>query len=104
MERIEGYTRVDYNISDSYLDEYYDIVNDTKTEDGEKNIAAAELYLDILSTYSADTLYDYYDRDYSPEDIFALSGVIRSELTPVTENIMDILSQMPEYEELYNAL
>ena len=103
MERIEGYTRVDYNISDSYLDEYYDIVNDTKTEDNEKNIAAAELYLDILSTYNADTLYDYYDRDYSPEDIFALSGVIRSELTSVTENIMDILSEMPEYEELYNA-
>lgn len=79
-KRLEGYARVDYSVMDEYLDDYYDILKDTEKDERTKSLEAAEIYLDILSGYDAETFYDNYNRDYTGEDILTLSQAVRNEL------------------------
>ena len=102
LKRLEGYAEVDYSISDELTDEYYDIYFDDDMEDDEKSLKCAELYLDILSTYSPDTFYENYSRDYSPEDIIALSSSIREKITPLYDDVVDKFYDDPHCEDIFS--
>lgn len=87
LKRLEGYARVDYNVSDDYTDRYYDIVDtvidlDEDDEEAihEAELKTAELYLELMKEIPPETFYDNYNRDYSPEVVFDLSDKAISEL------------------------
>lgn len=80
LKRLEGYTRVDYELADERSDEYYEISDNDRLSDEEKNLKCAEIYLDILSEYDADTFYDEYYRDYTPEEIIEVGKTVRKDL------------------------
>lgn len=80
MNRLEGYARTDYKVMDEYLDEYYDIAYDEDMDSDEKSLKAAEIYIDLLSAYEAETFYDGYNRDFSPEEIMNVSKFVKNEL------------------------
>ena len=79
-KRVEGYTRVDFDLSDERLDEYYDIYDDEDMDIDEKELRCAEIYLDILSEDDYDTLFLNYGRDFSPELAIELSDVVLDEI------------------------
>ncbi len=89
LARAEGYASVDYWVSDEYLDKYYSVSYDNSLSDQEKNLQCAEIYLDILSEYDAETFYEDYNRDYTPEQIIDLSQAVREELVPASEKLLD---------------
>ena len=89
LKRAEGYARVDYQVSDEYLDEYYDISYDEDMSEKDKNLKCAEIYLDILSSYDTDTFYDSYNRDYTPEDVLKLSDTIKEYFIPLSDELLD---------------
>lgn len=102
MTRLEGYTRVDYDVMDEYLDRYFEIAYDEDMDDDTKNLKAAEVYLELLATYDIETFYDMYDRDFSPEQIIELSHVIQEELLPISYELASVFIDMPEYDEVYD--
>ncbi len=89
LKRVEGYAKVDFELSDEELDDYYDIAYDDEMDEDEKCLKAAEIYIDILSGYEPDTFYDSYNRDYTPEDILKLSESIEKYMIPAQEKIID---------------
>ncbi len=89
LKRVEGYASVDYQVSDEALDDYYDIAYDSDLDDDEKNLKCAEVYLDILSQYEAESFYDRYYRDYTPDEITELSQYIKKTLIPVRDVLAD---------------
>lgn len=102
IKRLEGYSRVDYEVMDEYLDDYYNIAYSTKKKDKTKNLEAAEIYLDLLSSYDTETFYETYDRDFTADKILELSQIVRSELIPISESIEDIFFSIPGSDELYD--
>lgn len=103
LRRLEGYTRVDYELMDEDLDEYYDIAYDEELSDDEKNLKAAELYLDILADYDNESMYALYNRDYTGENIASLSKLIQEEFLPVSLAYEDVFYDLPDSEELYEG-
>jgi len=87
LKRLEGYTRVDYELADERSDEYYAIRDDEKLSDDEKNLKCAEIYLDILSEYDAETFYDEYYRDYTPEEIIEVGRSVRRNLLIISDDV-----------------
>lgn len=81
-KRVEGYSRVDYELSDERLDEYYDIYEDEDMSLEEKELRCAEIYLDILSEEEYDELFLKYGRDFSPELSIELADVVLDEIYP----------------------
>lgn len=103
MRRIEGYARVDFEVMDEHLDKYYDIVNNEEMSDDEKNLAAAEIYLELLSTYDTETFYENYNRDFTAEEIIALSETVYSELIPAVDAIEEAFLNNKYSEDTYNS-
>lgn len=90
-------SRVDFAENDSLLDEYHSLrFNDELSK--EEQLRCAEIYLDILSDYDAETFYDEYYRDYTGEEITELSKTIRESMLPVLTKIM--LAWMDEYQKV----
>lgn len=102
MKRLEGYARVDYAVMNEYLDEYYDIAYNNKMNDKVKNLRAAEIYLDVLSSFDTETFYDSYNRDFTGEQAISLSNVIKNQLIPVSDNLGNIFYDMPVYDDVYD--
>ena len=100
LKRIEGYTRVDFEIMDDYLDRYYDIAYDDSLDDDEKDIKCAELYLELLNEYDTETFYDGFNRDYSPELILELSETVRDEMLDAEDEVLDAFRDMDDYEDV----
>lgn len=96
LKHLEGYTRVNYNLMDANLDEYHDIAYDEDMDEEEKALKCAEIYLELLAQYDAETFYDKFNRDYTPEEILELSKVIREELIPASESLMDAFYENSE--------
>ncbi len=96
LKHLEGYTRVNYNLMDANLDEYHDIAYDEDMDEEEKALKCAEIYLELLAQYDAETFYDKFNRDYTPEEILELSKVIREELIPTSEALMDAFYENSE--------
>lgn len=103
LKRLEGYTKVDYELADERSDEYYDIYYDDSLSDEEKNRRCAEIYLDILSEYSTDTFYDYYSRDYTPEEIISAGRLIRKNLMPIYDDVLKALYDDPYSMRIYGS-
>ncbi|MDE6775953.1 MAG: hypothetical protein K2J37_06655 [Ruminococcus sp.] len=103
LARIEGYAQVDYNVSDSELDDYFDIAYDSELDDDEKNLKAAEVYLEILTNYDSETFYDNYNRDYEPELILELSEAVRKNLVPISGNLINQFSRNSYSEDIFNS-
>lgn len=68
---------------------YYDIIDDDSLSDEEKDIECAKILIEMLKEYDTDTLYSQYDRDYTGEEILALGDVIKKELIPVSDVLLD---------------
>ncbi|MCM1270308.1 MAG: hypothetical protein NC247_06770 [Ruminococcus flavefaciens] len=96
LKHLEGYTRVNYNLMDANLDEYHDIAYDEDMDEEEKALKCAEIYLELLAQYDTETFYDKFNRDYTPEEILELSKVIREELIPASEALMDAFYENSE--------
>lgn len=103
LARIEGYAGVDYNVSDSELDDYFDIAYDSKLDDDEKNLKAAEVYLEVLTNYDSETFYENYNRDYEPELILKLSEAIKKNLIPVSDNLADKFSENKYADDVFDS-
>ncbi len=101
LNRLIGYSKVDYEVMDENLDAYYDIVNDSTIKDSTKNLEAAEIYLDILSVYDVYIFYDIYNRDFTPEEIIFLTDTIIDEIVPVSEALGDAIASSSEYADIY---
>ncbi len=102
IKRLEGYARVDYELMDESLDEYYDIVYNEDMSDDEKNLAVAEIYLDILSMYDTETFYDVYNRDFTPEQAVSLSNSVQEYFIPAGNAIEDAFYDVPHSEDIYD--
>lgn len=102
IERLMGYSRVDYELMDEYLDEYYSIAYNSSTNDKFKNNASAEVYIDILSSYDTESFYENYNRDFTADEIIALSQVIQEVLIPVMNSIEESLEDIPYYDDVYD--
>lgn len=89
LKKLEGYTRVEYTLMDEQLDEYHDIAYDEDMDEDEKAERCAEIYLDLLSQYDAETFYDEYFRDYTGDEILELSKTIREEILPVSDDLLN---------------
>ncbi len=103
IKRLEGYARVDYELIDESLDEYYDIAYNEDMNDDEKNLAAAEIYLDILSMYDTETFYDAYNRDFTPEQAVRLSKTVQDAFIPAGYAVEDAFYDVPHSEDIYDA-
>lgn len=103
LRRLEGYTRVDYELLNEDLDEYFDIAYDDDLSDKEKNLRCAELYLTILSDYDTESMYELYNRDYTAENIISLSKLVKEEFLPVSMAYEDVFYDLPDSDELYDG-
>lgn len=100
LKRIEGYAKVDYEVMDERIDEYYEIINDDDLSNDEKNIKCAELYLDLLTGYDPETFYEMYNRDYTPDKIIELSKCVKKEILPAADKLTDALINSDSVEEI----
>lgn len=94
MERAEGYARVESWVTDNRIDRYQDIAYDDDMDDDEKNLKCAEILLEILRDYDTEYFYKQYCRDYTPEEIMALTDVVRTEMIPVSEELLNAVLSM----------
>ncbi|MBR6386181.1 MAG: hypothetical protein IKS03_08720 [Ruminococcus sp.] len=102
LRRTEEYARVDFRLSDETLDEYYEILYDENMTDDEKDIKCAELYIDILSGYDPETFYDFYYRDFTPEEATETTELILKELVPAYNELVQKYIELDENDELGN--
>ena len=101
-KRVEGYTRVDFELRDEMLDEYYDIYDDEDMDIDEKELKCAEIYLDILSEADYDTLFLQYGRDFSPELSNELTDVVIDEIFPAYLYLARVFLDLDGAEEIVN--
>lgn len=102
IKRLIGYAKVDYELMYEELDRYYDVAYNSATNDEYKNNTSAEIYIDILKTYDVEYFYENYNRDFTPDEIIALSSTVREELIPVLNSIDDLLEDIPHYDDVYD--
>ena len=104
LSRIISYARADAADSDSLLDDYYDTAYSDDISAAETNLKCAELYLDILKQYDlSEYVYDYYNRDYTAEEISAMYHDIIEQLVPLQTKVSDRLEELkPEYYDSYD--
>lgn len=102
IKRLIGYSKVDYELMDEYLDEYYDVVYNSSINDSVKNNSSASVYMDILSAYDTDMFYESYNRDFTAEEIIALSKTVQEELLPVLESLEAALEELPYYDDVFD--
>ena len=100
IKRLEGYAKVDYEVMDERLDEYYDIIADEDLSDDEINIRCAELYLDLLGEYDTETFYEQFNRDYTPEEILELSRSVKDELLPASDKLLEAIYDCDGIDEI----
>lgn len=103
VNRLIGYAKVDAELINENLDAYYDVINDMTKKDKSKNLAAAEIYLEILASYDTSTFYDAYNRDFSPDDALALNDTIIDVLVPARDSLESAISNMPEFEDIIDS-
>lgn len=105
LKRIEGYARVDFDVMDDCIDQYYSIYNDEELDDDEKALMCAELYLELLGSFDTDTFYELYYRDYTPDEMLRLSKIVRDELLPVSDKLYETFYDCDNaYEALYEPI
>lgn len=114
LRRCEGYAKVDHDLLDEYLDDYFDIVYSDEYSDDEKDLLCAEIYLDILASYDTDTFYEQFNRDYSPDEICDITDHIKNEFIPVSDKLLehffdiknsdDILSDPVKVDDYFAAI
>ncbi len=102
IKRLMGYSRVDYELMDEYLDEYYDIAYNTSINDSVKNDSAARVYMEILSAYDTEIFYENFNRDFTADEIIALSKTVQEELLPVMDYIGTALEDIPHYDDVFD--
>lgn len=100
LRRLEGYAKVDYEVMDERIDEYYEIISDDDLSNDEKNIKCAELYLDVLTGYEPETFYEIYNRDYTPDKIIELSKCVKKEILPAADKLADALVNSDSVEDI----
>lgn len=83
--------------------EYYDIIADDSLSDDEKDLKCAEILIDLLKDYDAESLYSQYDRDYSGEEILALGDSIESELMPAMDKLIDAYIDNLDWDEYFSS-
>lgn len=92
LNRIIAYARSDAALQSERVHDYYDLVDDTDFDTDKTNKLCAEIYLDLLKEMDvSQSLFDYYSRDYSAEDISAVYQEIREQLVPVRQSIENML-------------
>ena len=102
MKRLEGYAKVDYETMYDTLDAYYEIVEDEELDDDEKNLKAAQIYLDVLSVYTPDTFYDSFNRDFSPDVTLELGKIVSEKILPAQLELGELFYSQPESEDVYD--
>lgn len=103
LARAEGYASVDYRVSDKNIDDYYEVYYDSDLNDDDKNIQCADIYLDILSNIDPDFYYESFNRDYTPDEIVELSGVVKEKLLPIDEEFYDKFSQSKNADKIWET-
>lgn len=101
MKRVEGYSKVDCALSNELIDNYYDVIN-SDDSDKDKNLKAAEIYLEILKDYSTDSFYDSFNRDFTPDEILKLCAIIQDKIVPLNETMMNNIWNIPETYEVFD--
>ncbi|MDD6279974.1 MAG: hypothetical protein PUA81_09350 [Oscillospiraceae bacterium] len=103
LKRLESYARSDYAAMDAALDSYFDLAADEDMDDDEKNLAAAETYLEILSDYEAESFYDSFNRDFNGKDIIAMSDTLIEQMTASEAEIEDVIYSVPGVEKFLDS-
>jgi len=114
MNRVEGYARVESWITDDRIDRYQDIAYDDDMDDDEKNLKCAEILLEIFRDYDTEMFYEQYCRDYTPDEMMALTEIVKTEMIPVSDeilegifsidNVMDILDEPVEFDNPFETI
>lgn len=103
LKRLEGYTKVDFELSDERSDEYYAIYYDDSLDEDEKSLRCAEIYLDILTNYDTETFYDNYSRDYTPEEVISVGREIQDKLQPLYTELARKIVDYDNYEDIWDV-
>ena len=101
--------KADASDASALLDDYYSAAYDEDTDDAERNLQCAQLYLDILnSTSESDYDYEAFLRDYTPEDAAAVYEELKDTFLPLYEElsfrVLDSDAELPEITDPMAAL
>lgn len=100
IKRLEALARRSFKDEDARLDEYYDLLLGDDMSNSEKELVAAELYLNILKEYDTETFYSDFNRDYTGEDIIALGDSITTNLIALNDRMTSALRSDPKLANL----
>lgn len=88
LNRVMSYARSDASASSELLNDYYDTAYDDDLSVADTNLACAQLYIETLKSYDlSEYLYDYYNRDYTAEQISEIYTEIVDTLVPVMQDL-----------------
>ncbi len=95
-KRVEGYARVDYELSDELLDEYYDLYSDEDIDEDEKALRCAEIYLNVLrgNESNIEDIYRDYCRDFDTETVADMTDEVIDSILPAYMDLYDAFSEM----------
>ena len=101
LPRVMSGAKADATDSSQLLDDYYSAAYDDSTDEAERNLQCAQLYLDILnSSPVSDYDYEAFLRDYTPGDVTAVYGELADAFVPVytelSRQMLESDAVMPE--------
>lgn len=104
LSRVMSYARSDASASTDLLNEYYDTAHDDDLSVADTNLACASLYLETLKNYDvSEYMYDYYNRDYTAEQVSEIYSEIVETLVPILSDLHHRIEAIErEYGETYD--
>lgn len=103
LEKCEKNARDSYESADELQDGYYDAVYGDDFDMDELRLECAQTYIDTIQTIREEDFYGTFDRDYTPDDIIAISDTVYEQLIPVYNRYLDELTAIDGYEDIYES-
>ena len=101
LSRVCSYARSEALKNSELLDDYYDTAYRTDSSTDKTNAACAALYLQTVQEDENDDLYyDYYSRDYTPDEASSAFRAISEEIVPLYLKVIDSVQTDRRYDSL----
>lgn len=102
LSRVMAYARNEASSHSDLITEYYNLAYSEDTDIEKTNQHCAKIYLDILADYDvSESLFDYYNRDYTAEEASEIYHTVVGKLVPLRDHLKEQLESVDR--ELWNA-
>ena len=96
LTRVMAYARKDASSRSELIRSYYDLTLDEDTDSGELNCRCAKIYLELLGDMDvSESLYNYYNRDYTAEEASAVYRHVLEKIVPLRNSLAEQLAHAP---------